>query len=56
MKPVIASFMDHKKPNENAAGYSNGQTNDVNGGVSLVLFDVAESDFQMIFKHDESPW
>jgi hypothetical protein len=54
MKPVIASLMAHKQPNKNAAGYSNGQANNVNGGKCLVLFDVPESDLQMIFKHNET--
>jgi hypothetical protein len=47
--------MAHEKPNEDAAGYTDSKTNNVNDGESLVLFDVPKSDLQMILEHYESP-
>jgi hypothetical protein len=55
MEAVEGELIQDPEADEQAAGHSNGQPGDVDEGVALVAFDVADSDFKIVLKHVYAP-
>ena len=54
MVTIIAQFVLNIKHDKNAAGHPESKSENVDSGVSLVLEEVTEGDFQVVYEHDRT--
>jgi hypothetical protein len=52
MDGIIRQFIIDPQTNEDGNGHTGGQTNNIDEGVGLVLYEVAKGDFDMVSEHD----
>jgi hypothetical protein len=55
VKAVVAQFILNMEKDQQGTGHSESQSGDVDKGISLVLFHVAEGDLEIITDHHDSP-
>ena len=55
MVAFVLEFILHHQDDEQRAGYANRKPGDVDKSVYLLPAQIAESDLQIVFKHDKTP-
>jgi len=56
VKPVVTQLVVHPEKHEYAAGDTDTETKNINERISYMLFKISYDNFQIIFKHDFSPF
>ena len=56
MKSIIATFIMNPEQNEHRCRNSDRQSRDVDKRIYFSPFETPESDFKIIFEHDEAPF
>jgi hypothetical protein len=54
MKLIVRKLIDNVKQNKNGSGNTNCKTKDVDKGIQLLINNIPESDFEVIFDHWET--
>ncbi len=51
MKPVITQFMLHPEQDQDTGRHTDGETGNIDQGISLVTYDISESDLEIVSEH-----